>query len=35
MRACLLRLPDACYRFALLALGGLEAPLNLPIKRDR
>jgi hypothetical protein len=22
-------------RFALLCLGGLEAPLNLPIKRDK
>lgn len=24
-----------CHRFTLLCLGGLEAPLNLPIKRDK
>lgn len=27
--------PDNLFRFALLCLGALEAPLNLPIKRDR
>ena len=26
---------DNLFRFALLCLGALEAPLNLPIKRDR
>jgi starch synthase len=25
---------DNLFRFALLSLGALEAPLNLPIKRD-